>query len=39
VIWTLLSVDVWSGVQQRPAVHADGLAGDVAGVVGAEERR
>src|ERR1700730_6421286 len=33
-----LSADAWSGVQKQPSVHAEGLAGDVAGVVGGEEQ-
>src|ERR1700731_4758728 len=33
-----LAVDTSSGVQKRPSVHAKGLAGDVAGVVGGEEQ-
>ena len=34
----MLSADPWSGVQKAPSVHAEGLAGDVAGVVGGEEQ-
>src|ERR1700751_5497798 len=34
----LLSADASSGVQKQPSVHAEGLAGDVAGVVGGAEQ-
>src|SRR5580700_6088171 len=33
-----LSADAWSGVEKEPSVHAEGLAGDIAGVVGGEEQ-
>ena len=34
----MLLADALSGVEKHPSVHAEGLAGDVAGVVGGEEQ-